>query len=162
MGKKQRPINAEPNPAIVPFRDVHQRLNYLYQLSTFFSGLAPGLGLSDTATTSIRSGATSVEAGKGKEREGWLIPTQVDSTLRTPALSATTTHATRTHRSVIKRTLPNAVEHADEKGSSKSRNGTGVDERKDKGKAKAVGGSHVGRECARLMRQVAQKGTIKM
>lgn len=69
MGKKQQKT-APPNPHNVPNRDIMQRLNFLYQASTWLSSL-PATECNATSTTQP---VTPSDAKGKKERRGRVSP----------------------------------------------------------------------------------------
>jgi len=69
MAKKQQSA-APPNPHSVPNRDIMQRLNFLYQASTYLSSLAETEGrATSTAKADGQSATSSDLAGKGKQTD---------------------------------------------------------------------------------------------
>ena len=69
MAKKQH-STAPPNPHKIPNRDVMQRLNFLYQASTYLSTLAETEGrATPTAKPDAQTVTSSDPAGKGKQTD---------------------------------------------------------------------------------------------
>ena len=77
MAKKQHSI-APPNPQSVPNKDIMQRLNFLYQASTYLSSLPATKG-SMTPTTQPKTQAATPSGPKGKEKR------REETSLATPA-----------------------------------------------------------------------------
>ncbi|KAF9792598.1 Rpr2-domain-containing protein [Thelephora terrestris] len=68
MAKKQRE-NAPPNPHSVPNREIMQRLNFLYQASTWLSSLPASKGdVTPTAEPSVPPVISSDSKGKKKQK----------------------------------------------------------------------------------------------
>jgi ribonuclease P protein subunit RPR2 len=67
MAKKQH-SNAPPNPHSVPNREIMQRLNFLYQASSWLSSL-PAIKGSGAATTQSEAPAAASTHPKGKKKQ---------------------------------------------------------------------------------------------
>lgn len=66
MAKKQH-STAPPNPHNIPNRDIMQRLNFLYQASTYLSSLSETKG-SAPPTTQPEAQTVATSESKGKEQ----------------------------------------------------------------------------------------------
>ncbi|KAF9650649.1 hypothetical protein BDM02DRAFT_3111954 [Thelephora ganbajun] len=67
MAKKQQ-STAPPNPHSIPNRDTMQRLNFLYQASTYLSSLSATKS-SSTPTTQPEAQTVTPSGPKGKEKQ---------------------------------------------------------------------------------------------
>lgn len=78
MAKKSKPNQTEPNPASVASKDVHQRLNYLYQSSLFLSTALP-------TSSAPRKGNEKAKQLPAASKD-FLIPTQTQPPPSPPEL----------------------------------------------------------------------------
>lgn len=142
MAKKARQSPTEPSPGAVPSRDVLQRLNYLYQASTFLAA-----ALAPPARPSPTSAATAEPA--------FLIPTQVGG-----AEAVVVGDAMEDVR------RPEASTSA----ASPPREASVVPETKERRKGKGLAKEGLEETCAppvsrmmiRTMREVAKKAVVRM
>jgi len=75
MTKKQH-NTAPPNPHSIPNRDIMQRLNFLYQASTYLTSLATTKGGVDSTTEPGPQSVTSSDPrGEGKKVDGGPLAT---------------------------------------------------------------------------------------
>lgn len=152
--KKSKSGPQDPSPNTVHSRDVLQRLNYLYQASTFLASTLP-----PPAATARKSSTPSKqrEKGKGKERaKEFLIPTQAG---QDEVVEEGGDDVEDEEEEEPTRDGGEAMESSEEMSKKK--------EKKDGKRREEVGASTsalrpVSRMLVRTMRDVAKKATLRM
>lgn len=145
MAKKTRQSPTEPSPGAVPSRDVLQRLNYLYQASTFLAA-----ALAPPARTLSTSAAPTDPSFLIPTQAGGLAPAERGEVVEDVQPEASTSAASppRVQEGSV---VPDEKEWG--KGKGKSRGKEGLE---------GTCAPPVSRMMIKTMREVAKKAVLRM